>query len=203
VFLRSIVFFRRVLRYPAAVTRHTAFFALFVVLVVACTGEDPDPVPSGSVGSSGAVGNGSSSSSDASTSGSGEAGTADSGSSSADASDGGGSGNRSINCNATSVCTGADKCCAVGIEWTAASACKADCGGAYELTCDDASDCGNGMTCCYKTDGGARAVASFCALTCRPEQNELQLCASIDECSGGKSCTPLTQFSPSGLKSCN
>ena len=143
------------------------------VVLVACVGSDPTPV---------VVAN-------------------DGGSSGASGSSGG-SGTRSIGCDAKTTCSGTDLCCGVGTDWIGA-ACKADCAGAYSLACDDEADCGSGQVCCYKTDGGARAVASFCAASCRADQQELQLCKSSNpgECKTG-SCTPLTQFSPNGLSAC-
>jgi hypothetical protein len=145
-------------------------------VVIGCVGDDPEPASSSS--SSGSTSSSSSSSSS------------------------GGSGARSIVCDAKTTCTGTDKCCGVGTDWIG-SACKADCGGAYSLTCDDAKDCGAGQVCCYKSDGGARAVASYCAAECRADKLEKQLCAlgAAGECKTG-ACTPITEFSPSGLARC-
>jgi hypothetical protein len=155
--------------------RAAAPILVATVVLVACVGSDPTPiVVNNDGGSSGTSGSSGSS---------------------------GGTGTRSIGCDAKTTCTGTDLCCGVGTDWIG-SACKADCGGAYYLTCDDATDCTGGQVCCYKTDGGARAVASYCAASCRPEQQELQLCKpGSSECKTG-SCTPLTQFSPNGLAAC-
>ncbi len=165
-------------------------FASVVVagaVVVACVGDDPSPAPPGTTTS----GDGGASSSSSTSS------TSSGGSSSSS-----GGGTRSVGCDAKTTCTGTDLCCGVGIDWIGAS-CKPDCGGAYSLRCDDAADCGQGQVCCYTTDGGARAVASFCADACRPEKSEKQLCklGAAGECKAG-SCTPLTQFSPNGLAKC-
>jgi hypothetical protein len=135
-------------------------------------GDDPVTTSSGSSGTSGASG--------------------DSGTS-------GGTGTRSINCNAKLACTGTTKCCGVGTDWIGAS-CKEDCTPAYELACDDATDCGGGQVCCYVTDGGARVKTSYCKAAC--EGAEQQLCkAGSTECRTG-TCTPFVNRSPEGLAGC-
>ncbi len=164
---------------------------LFAVVVVGCVGDDPTPptdTPSTPDGGS-------------------DAGTppaSDDGSDASTSTEGGSSsgGQRSLTCNGTSTCTGTDECCGIGNDWIGAS-CKADCGGAYSLSCDDAGDCTDGQVCCYVTDGGARAVASYCAAKCDVSKKEKQLCAvgGSDECVEG-SCLPLTEFSPNGLGAC-
>lgn len=183
---------------------------LFVGLVLACTGEDPDPFPtSSSSGAPPAGGDGGPGSADASSSssggGDGGGNGTDSGGNTTDSGgkdSGGPGGNRTITCE-TSVCTGADKCCSVGIDWPGAT-CKPDCAGSpYSLTCDDATDCGAGMLCCYTTDGGARAAGTYCAATCPVASDKGQLCKTTEECPPARVCSTLTQFSPSGLSRCN
>lgn len=171
---------------------------VMVMALMACTGDDPVSVPTTSQSLDASITPDASVTPDAAPS------SVDA-SSAADAADAWGrdASARSVTCDAKATCSGADKCCGVGTDWIDAS-CKTDCGGAYSLSCDDATDCAQGELCCYVTDGGARAVASFCAASCRPEKNEMQLCAigGPAECATG-SCTPLTAFSPSGLAHCN
>ena len=175
---------------------------LFVGAVVACTGSDPEIFPPNGNPSTNGDGGAGGSTNDAGGSDSGSTNSTTDGGGS-DSGDGGSLHPRSVSCDATSICTGTDKCCGQGNDWIPA-VCKADCGGAYSLWCDDAKDCETGQVCCYVTDGGARATASFCAASCRPEKDEHQLCNSATECSPpGQVCTPISEFSPSGLSRCN
>lgn len=110
-----------------------------------------------------------------------------------------------MSCDGKSTCKNSDFCCggAGTSDWIGA-ACKADCQGAYQLSCDDATDCTSGMVCCMTTDLGARAKRSYCAQTCPSGEGEAQLC-SLDhsECPAGTECRALTMFSPEGLARCS
>ena len=142
----------------------------FVLIVLAACVGD-DPGPiSGTSGTSGSVG--------------------DSGAS---------TGTRSISCDAKSVCTGRNNCCGVGTDWINAK-CLEDCAGAYELTCDDATDCGAGLVCCYVSDGGARAKLSYCKASCAGPERQLCKAGSTECRTGG--CTPFVAHSPGGLAEC-
>lgn len=160
-----------------------------LLLTVACVGDEPvtvTKVPDDGSSSS----NSSSGGSDSSSSGAIDSGVET----------GGPSSSAAVVCEGK-TCHSPDRCCGVGTDWIDA-ACKPDCDGAYFLLCDDASDCGAGEVCCYTTDGGARATASFCAASCKaPQENQLCKVDAKNECTAG-SCSPLTMFSPSGLATC-
>ena len=132
-----------------------------------------DPTPSGSRGTSGTSGT------------SGSSGTVSVG----------------INCDGLATCKGTQKCCGVARDWIG-SACKADCGGAVELACDDATDCGSGLVCCSQTDGGARTTKSYCKASCAPTEPQLCSLSGTTECAAPTTCSPYTMWSPNGIARC-
>ncbi len=108
-------------------------------------------------------------------------------------------GTRSITCDAKSVCKGTNRCCGVGTDWINAR-CLDDCAGAYELACDDATDCGGGLVCCYVSDGGARVKASYCKASCVGLERQLCKAGSTECVTGG--CAPFVAHAPEGLAAC-
>jgi hypothetical protein len=99
------------------------------------------------------------------------------------------------------ACAGTALCCGTGTDWLNVS-CRTDCSAAYQLQCDDRTDCAPGNVCCMITDGGARATDSVCKTSCTGT-SEQQLCklGVAGECLTG-TCQHLAAFSPGGLSSC-